>query len=101
DNAAQHVLTSRIGAITCGLLPSPNLVARTTLSIYQTLLRYYGTCSFADCAELLHSLSSSTCATRHIQEYVLKWRTGISQLQSAKFPFSIKLCISQFVCGLP
>ncbi|KAF8809246.1 hypothetical protein BYT27DRAFT_7094766, partial [Phlegmacium glaucopus] len=70
---------------------------RTALNIYQTLLRYYGTCNFADCAELLHSLSSTTCVPGHVQEYASKWQTGISHLQSAKFPFSIKLCISQFV----
>jgi hypothetical protein len=38
DNTAQHVLTSRIGSIPRGLLPSPNLVTRTALSIYQTLM---------------------------------------------------------------
>ncbi|KAF8815771.1 hypothetical protein BYT27DRAFT_7078954, partial [Phlegmacium glaucopus] len=101
DNAAQHVLTSRIGSTPRGLLPSPNLVARTALSIYQTLIRYYGTCNFADCAKLLHSLSSTLCIPGSIQEYVSKWHAGISRLQSAKFPFSIKLCISQFIRGLP
>jgi hypothetical protein len=38
DNAAQHVLTSRIGSVSRGLLPLPNLLARTALSIYQTLV---------------------------------------------------------------
>ncbi|KAF8804217.1 hypothetical protein BYT27DRAFT_7259650 [Phlegmacium glaucopus] len=101
NNTAQHVLTSWIDAVPQGLLPSLNLVAWTALNIYQTLLCYYGTCNFADCAELLHSLSSVACIPGHIQEYVSKWRTGISCLQSTKFPFSIKLCISQFICGLP
>ncbi|KAF8804819.1 hypothetical protein BYT27DRAFT_7024238, partial [Phlegmacium glaucopus] len=101
DNAAQHVLTSRIGSVPRGLLPSPNLVARTAFNIYQTLVCYYGTCNFADCAELLHSLGNTACIPGRVQEYVSKWRAGISRLQSAKFPFSIKLCISQFVRGLP
>ena len=41
DNVAQHILTSRLGTIPHGLLPSSNLVARTALLIYQTLVRYY------------------------------------------------------------
>jgi hypothetical protein len=101
DNTAQHILTSRIGSVPRGLLPSPNLVTRTALSIYQTLTRYYGNSSFADCAELLNSLHQMTCQAGRVQEYVSKWRTGISRLQSSKFPFSIKLSISQFVRGLP
>jgi hypothetical protein len=100
DNAAQHVLTSRIGSVPRGLLPLPNLVARTALSIYQTLVQYYGTCSFADCAELLNNINNCYCQPGCVQEYISKWRTAISQLQSARFPFSIKLSISQFVHGL-
>ncbi|KAF8809154.1 hypothetical protein BYT27DRAFT_7024699, partial [Phlegmacium glaucopus] len=80
NNTAQHVLTSWIGAVPRGLLPSPNLVAWTALVIYQTLLCYYGTCNFADCAKLLHSLSSVACIPGCIQEYVSKWCTGISHL---------------------
>jgi hypothetical protein len=46
DNTAQHILTAHIGSIPRGLLPSPNLVTRTALSIYQTLTQYYGYLSF-------------------------------------------------------
>ena len=101
DNIAQHVLTSRIGSIPRGLLPSPNLATRTALSIYQTLLRYYGTTNFADYAELFNSLHNLSCLPGRVQEYVSKWRAGISRLQSANFPVSIKLCVSQFIRGLP
>jgi hypothetical protein len=101
NNMAQHILTSRLGSIPRGLLPSPNLVMRTALSIYQTLMRYYGHSSFADCADLLNLLHQMICQPGRVQEYVLKWQTGISRLQSSKFPFSIKLSISQFVQGLP
>ena len=101
DNIAQHILTSRIGSVPRGLLPSPNLVRRTALSIYQTLARYYGTCSFADCAELYNSLNGLYCQPGRVQEYVSRWCSGLSRLQSARFPFSIKLCVSQFIRGLP
>ena len=101
DNVAQHILTSRLGTVPRGLLPSSNLVARTALSIYQTLVRYYGTSSFADCTELFDSLNTLSCQPGRVQEYVSHWRTGISRLQSAKFPFSIKVSISHFIRGLP
>jgi hypothetical protein len=101
DNVAQHILTSRLGTVPRGLLPSSNLVARTALSIYQTLVRYYGTSNFADCTELFDSLNALSCQPGRVQEYISKWRTGISRLQSAKFPFSIKVSISHFIRGLP
>ena len=101
DNITQHILVSRLGIIPRGLLPSPNLVTRTALSIYRMLVQYYGTCSFTDCTELLNSLHNSVCTTGRVQEYVSKWRTGISRLQSARFSFDVKTCISLFVRGLP
>lgn len=101
DNIAQHILLSRLGAIPRGLLPAPNIVTRTALSIYRLLLEYYGTCNYADCTLLLNSLQNSTCTTGRVQEFVSKWRTGISRLQSAKFIFNIKICIGLFVRGLP
>ena len=101
DNIVQHILTSRLGTIPRGLLPSSILVARTAFSIYQTLVRYYGTSNFADCTELFDSLNALLCQPGHVQEYVSRWRTGISRLQSAKFPFSIKVSISHFIRGLP
>jgi hypothetical protein len=36
-----------------------------------------------------------------VQEFISKWRTGLSRLHSANFPFSVKMCINQFICGLP
>lgn len=65
------------------------------------LVQYYGTCSFADCTELMNTLITTPCTNGRVQEYVSRWRTGISHLQSAKYPFSIKVCISQFVRSLP
>ena len=101
DNIAQHILTSRLGTIPRGLLPSSTLVARTALLIYQTLVRYYGTSNFADCTELFDSLNALSCLPGRVQEYVSRWRTGVSRLQSAKYPFSIKVSISHFIRGLP
>ena len=101
DNIVQHILVSRLSSIARGLLPSPNLITRTALSIYKMLVQYYGTCSFADCTELMNTLNNTPCTNGRVTEHVSKWRIGIARLQTAKFPFSIKVCISQFVRGLP
>ena len=101
DSIVQHILVSRLGSIPRGLLPSPNIMTRTALSIYKLLVQYYGTSNFADCTDLLYSLQTSVCTSGRVQEFVSKWRTGISRLQSAKVVFNIKFCMSLFVRGLP
>ena len=101
DNIAQHILLSRLGTIPRGLLPASNIVTRTALSIYTILRQQYGMSNFADCTELLNSLHNSTCTAGRVQEYVSKWRVGLSKLQSARFSFNIKICVSLFVRGLP
>ena len=65
------------------------------------LVQYYGTCSYVDCADLANSLFSSVCVHGRVPDYVTKWRIGISRLPSAQFPLSIKMCLNQFIHGLP
>jgi hypothetical protein len=101
DNIAQHILVSRLGAIPLGLLPSPKIFTCTALSIYKALCDYYGTSSYAECTELLSFLQNSVCTSGRVQEYVSKWRTGLSRLQSARFSFNVRQCITFFVRGLP
>jgi hypothetical protein len=101
DNIAQHILVSRLGTIPRGLLPSLNTITRTALSIYRMLTQYFGTCNFADCTDLLNSLHNSVSATGCVPDLVSKWRIGLAKLQSARFVFSVKICISLFVHGLP
>ena len=101
DNVVQHILVSRLGTVPRGLLPSSNTISRTALSIYWTLTQYFGTCSFADCTELLNSLHNSVCTAGRVPDFVSKWRIGSAKLQSARFVFSVKICISLFVRGLP
>ena len=101
DNVAQHILVSRLGSIPRGLLPPPNVVTRTALSIYRLLLEYYGTCNYNDCILLLNSLQNSTCTAGRVPEFVSKWRSGISRLHFARFVFNIKICVGLFVRGLP
>src|ERR1700678_4522881 len=63
--------------------------------------QYFGLSSFADGSELHRSLNDSTCTAGRVQEYVSKWRVGVARLSSARFPFNVKLVISNFVRGLP
>ena len=65
------------------------------------MVQNFGTSNFADCTELLTSLHISVCSPGRVQEYVSRWRTGLSKLQSANFIFSIKICVNLFVRGLP
>jgi len=101
DNIAQHVLIARLGSTPRGLLPSSSIANRSAWSIYSTLAHYYGLCSWSDGSELLNTLNASICTPGHVQEYVSKWRTGISRLWSARFPINVKILISNFVRGLP
>lgn len=70
DNVVQHILVSQLGSILCGLLPLANTISRTALLLYQTLTRYYGTCTFVECTELLLSLYNSTCTSGHVPEFI-------------------------------
>jgi len=101
DNIAQHVLVARLGSTPRGLLPSSSIANRSARSIYSMLAHYYGLCSWSDGSELLNTLNASICTPGRVQEYVSKWRTGISRLRSARFPINVKLLISNFVRGLP
>jgi len=101
DNIAQHVLIARLGSTPRGLLPSSSIANRSARSIYSTLTHYYGLCSWSDRSELLNTLNASICTPGRIQEYISKWRTGISRLRSARFPINVKILISNFVRGLP
>ena len=101
DNIAQHVLMARLGSTPRGLLPFSNITNRSARSIYSTLTHYYGLCSWSDGSELLNTLNASICTPGRVQEYVSKWRTGISRLRSARFPINVKILISNFVRGLP
>jgi len=101
DNIAQHVLMARLGSTPCGLLPSLNITNRSARSIYSTLTHYYRLCSWSDGSELLNTLNASICTLGRIQEYVSKWRTGISRLRSARFPINVKTLIRTLFMDFP
>ena len=70
---------------------------RTAYSIYKAICKYFGLWNFTDCAELAASLLNLRCKHNKIQDYVAHWRSGISCLHSANFPFSVRVYINNFV----
>src|SRR5271168_3419792 len=101
DNIVQYVIVGRLGRLACQLLPSTYMGTRTAFTMYATLTRYFGLQNFGDCNELATSLLQSRCDPNRIQDYVARWRAGITRLCSAKYPFSIRVFINAFVRSLP
>ena len=101
DNIAQYVIVGRLGGLARQLLPSAYMGTRTAFTMYTTLTRYFGLRNFGDCDELATSLLQSRCDPNRIQDYVARWRAGITRLCSAKYPFSIRVFINAFVRSLP
>ena len=101
DNIAQYVIVGRLGGLARQLLPSAYMGTRTAYTMYTTITRYFGLRNFGDCDELATSLLQSRCDHNRIQDYVARWRAGITRLCSAKYPFSVRVFINAFVRSLP
>ena len=101
DNVAQYVVVGRLGGLARQLLPSAYMGTRTAFTMYSTITRYFGLRNFGDCDELATSLLQLRCDGSRIQDYVARWRAGITRLCSAKYPFSVRVFINAFVKSLP
>ena len=101
DNVAQYVIVGRLGGLARQLLPSAYMGTRTAYTMYATITRYFGLQNFGDCDELATSLLQSRCEHNRVQDYVARWRAGITRLCSAKYPFSTRVFINAFVKSLP
>lgn len=101
DNVAQYVIIGRLGGLARQLLPSAYMGNRTAFTMYTTITRYFGLRNFGDCDELATSLLQSRCDPGRVQDYVARWRAGVTRLCSAKYPFSVRVFINAFVKSLP
>ena len=101
DNVAQYVIVGRLGGLARQLLPSAYMGTRTAFTMYSTITRYFGLHNFGDCDELANSLLQLRCDNNRLQDYVVRWRAGITRLCSAKYPFSVRVFINAFVKSLP
>ena len=101
DNVAQYVIVGRLGGLARQLLPSAYMGTRTAYTMYSTITRYFGLRNFGDCDELATSLLQLRCDHNRLQDYVARWRAGVTRLCSAKYPFSVRVFINAFVKSLP
>jgi hypothetical protein len=87
DNISSHVLLSRLHPVVRSLLPyddSDPDNPRTSRIIYDILRETYGLRGYVAGSALYTELRALSCGSR-IQEFVTKWRSGVSQLRSARY----------------
>ena len=88
DNVVSHILMTRLNAITRSLLPyddGDSSSPRCARTIYDTLREAYHIRGFSSGSALYNELCSLPCGS-HVQDYVTKWRAGVSQLRAARYP---------------
>jgi hypothetical protein len=104
DNVVTHVLLARLHSTVRAILPSDDdddvTAPRTSRMVYAILRRTYSVHGHASGSALYTELRSLLCGSR-VQEYVTKWRGGVSQLRSARHHFSICDVIEAFLDTLP
>ena len=104
DNVVTHILLSRLHSTVRAILPSDDdddiSTPRTSRTVYTILRKSYGIHGHASGSALFAELRSLRCGPR-VQEYVTKWRGGVSQLRSARHHFSVRDVIEAFLDGLP
>ena len=103
DNVVTHILLARLHATVRAILPSDDDdddTPRTSRTIYTVLRKSYSVHGHASGSALYAELRNLQCGSR-VQEYVTRWRGGISQLRSAHHPFSIRDVIEVFLDRLP
>ena len=95
---------SRLNTSTLDILPfdkdDDSLAPRTARTIYKLLRKLYGVYDYISSSALYFELCNLQCGS-HVLEYVTKWRGGIAQLRAAKFIFSFRMVIEQFLDRLP
>jgi hypothetical protein len=104
DNVVTHILLSRLHSTVRAILPSDDNddspEPRTSRVVYLMLRKSYGVHGHASGSALLAELRALQCGPR-VTEYVTKWRGGISQLCSARHPFSMRDVLEGFLDRLP
>ena len=104
DNIVSHILTTRLTSTVLSILPfdddndGPN--PRTARTVYELLRKMYSVHDHISSSALYTELCNLQCGNR-VQEYVTKWRGGITQLRAAKFIISYRIVIERFLDQLP
>jgi len=102
DAVADHVVSTRLSSIVHASLPPDNIMGtRTARAVYESIKTMYGLRGLTDGLTVFNSLMALTCHPNRVQDFVVKWRAGVSQLHACRYPISARLLIQQFVCHLP
>ena len=102
DAIANHVVSMRLSNLVCASIPPDNILgAQTARAVYESIRTMYGLQGLADGLTIFNSLMSLTCHPNQVQDFVVKWRAGVSQLHACRYPVSARLLIQQFVGHLP
>ena len=104
DNVVSHILTTRLTPSVLSILPfdddNNGMNPRTARTVYELLRRLYSVHDHTSSSALYTELCNLQCGNR-VQEYVTKWRGGITQLRAAQFVISYRIVIEQFLDRLP
>ena len=103
DNIVSHVLIARLNATTRSLLPyddGDSGMPRCARAIYDVLCNTYHLRGYTSGSALYSELRALSCGPR-VQDYVTKWRAGVSQLRSARYPLVFREVIESFLSKLP
>ena len=104
DNVVSHILTTCLTSTVLSILPfdddNDGLNPRTARTIYELLRKLYSVHDHISSSALYTELCNLQCGNR-VQEYVTRWRRGITQLRAAKFIISYRIVIEQFLDQLP
>ena len=103
DNIVSHILIARLNPTTRSLLPyddGDSGLPRSARAVYEVLCDSYHLRGYTSGSALYHELRALTCGPR-VQDFVTKWRAGISQLRSARYPLVFREVIEYFLSKLP
>ena len=103
DNIVSHILIARLSATACSLLPyddGDSGMPRCACAVYEVLCSTYHLRGYTSGSALHSELHALTCGPR-VQDFVTKWRAGISQLRSARSPLVFREVIEYFLPDFP
>ena len=103
DNVVSHILIARLSPTTRSLLPyddGDSGMPRSARAIYEVLCNVYHLRGYTSGSALYSELRALSCGA-WVQDFVTKWRAGISQLRSARYPLVFREVIEYFLSKLP
>jgi len=102
DVIADHVISTRLSNLVRVSIPPNNILGtRMARTVYEAIRQLYDLRGFADGLTIYNALMALPCHPHRIQEFVVKWRAGVSRLHECQYPISGHLMIQQFISRLP